>query len=130
MLFWMFVIITVVSFLVYEFLDIEFTDLIGILGIVISTFMLIGIIVSNCSAKGYLVANQEKYKSLIYKVETEEVRDEFGIINKEYIDEIQRWNEDVVKYKAMQRDFWIGIFYPNIFDEFETIDLEDIQYKK
>lgn len=77
-----------------------------------------------------MAINQETYKSLVYKAETEAIRDEFGIINKEYIDEIQNWNTDVVGYQTLTHNFWVGIFYPDWYDEFETIDLEKIKMKE
>jgi anaerobic ribonucleoside-triphosphate reductase len=51
-------------------------------------------------------------------------RDEFGFLGKEIIDEVQNWNEDIRYYKAAQDDFWVGIFHPNVYDEFETIDYD------
>ena len=85
----------------------------------------------NCiGSEGEKLAYEQRYESLIYKAKTESIRDEFGIVNKEYIDEVQAWNEDVIKYKEWQRDFWIGIFIPNIYDDFETIDLGNIQFKE
>lgn len=67
---------------------------------------------------------REQRKALEFKVESKSYRDEFGLLNKEVIDEIQAWNEDIAYKKALQRDFWLGIFYPNVYDEFETIDYE------
>lgn len=46
-------------------------------------------------------ANAEKYKALTYKLENEACRDQFGLLNKEIIDEVQRWNVKVTYYKAM-----------------------------
>lgn len=66
--------------------------------------------------------NKERYNAITYKVESGACRDEFGLLNKEVIDEIQDWNEDVTYYKIFQKDFWVGIFVPNIYDQFETID--------
>jgi len=43
-------------------------------------------------------------------------------LNKEVIDEIQDWNENITYYKNIQKDFWVGIFVPNVYDQFETID--------
>lgn len=74
-----------------------------------------------------LAKYQERYKALIYKVESDSYRDDFGLLNKEVIDEIQEWNEDLTFKKSNQRDFWIGIFIPNIYDEFEMIDYEQFQ---
>ena len=42
---------------------------------------------------------------------------------KELMNQIQEWNEDLAWYKANQKDFWIGIFIPNVFDQFEFINL-------
>lgn len=74
--------------------------------------------------------NQEIYNSLVYKAETEAIRDDFGIVNKEYIDEIQQWNSDLVKHQTITHNFWIGIFYPNWYDEFKTIDLYKIEMRE
>lgn len=72
----------------------------------------------------YVEKNKEIYEGIAYKVTSGACRDEFGLLSKEIIDEVQEWNKDVRFYKATQRDFWIGIFYPNVFDQFETIDYE------
>ena len=40
----------------------------------------------------------------------------------EIIDEIQEWNADVRFYQRIQDDFWLGIYFPNVYDEFTTID--------
>ena len=72
----------------------------------------------------FVARNQERYKTLVYKVETDAARDEFGLLNKEIIDEVQDWNEDLVYYQNIQDDFWLGIYYPNVFDQFEIIELK------
>lgn len=64
----------------------------------------------------------EIYNAIEYKVTSGACRDEFGLLSKEVIDEVQNWNKDVRYYQTMQNDFWVGIFYPNVFDQFETID--------
>ena len=66
--------------------------------------------------------NFEIYNAIEYKVTSGACRDELGLLSKEVIDEVQNWNKDVRYYQAVQDDFWIGIFYPNVFDQFETID--------
>ena len=92
--------------------------------------MLIGIIASNISADGLRASNEQRYNALVYKSQTEAIRDEFGIVNKEYIDEVQAWNEDLTKYQSYSHNFWIGIFYPKrAYDGFEIIDLQSIRMK-
>ena len=92
--------------------------------------MLIGIIVSQVSAGGTRASNEQTYNALVYKAQTEAIRDEFGIVNKEYIDEVQAWNENLAKYQSYSHNFWIGIFYPKrAYDGFEFIDLESIRMR-
>ena len=68
--------------------------------------------------------SKETFDAITYKVESGACRDEFGLLNKEVIDEIQSWNESVVYNQKMQNDFWVGVFYPDVYDQFETIDYE------
>lgn len=99
-------------------------------GIVI-VFMISTIIISQTQADGERAKNEQRYKALVYKSQTESIRDEFGIVNKEYIDEVQAWNEDLAKYQSYSHNFWIGIFYPKRqFDGLEFIDLENIKMRE
>lgn len=51
--------------------------------------MLVVISINNLSGAVYVASNEQKYESLLYKAQTESIRDEFGIVNKEYVDEVQ-----------------------------------------
>lgn len=87
--------------------------------------MVIMIVVFACTyidVNAQVERNKERYNAITYKVESGACRDEFGLLNKEVIDEIQDWNEDVTYYKNFQKNFWVGIFVPNVYDQFETID--------
>lgn len=138
MIFWIFVIIFAIGILMIILENVIKTysciDAVGFAAAVLSGLVLVvmlTVITVQCVvASGTKASLEEQYKSLVYKAKTEACRDELGLMNKEFIDEVQKWNMDVVKYKKYQRDFWIGIFYPNIFDEFETIDLESMQFKE
>lgn len=89
---------------------------------VVVLIMLIVVTINNVTASSMVATNQEKYKALTYKLESGACRDELGLLNKEIIDEVQEWNEDVAYYQVTQDNFWSGIFYPNVYDQFETID--------
>lgn len=157
MIFWIFVILTIVCIAVivatnkisdkydyHEKKNTKFVDFVYhndepiywisgatavISGIVIAC-MLIGIIVSNISADGLRASNEQRYNALVYKAQTEAIRDEFGIVNKSYIDEVQAWNEYLAKYQSYSHSFWIGIFYPKrAYDGFEFIDLQGIKMR-
>ena len=97
-------------------------------GIVTSCVGIAVIIMSVCLCVNYsavdanIAKNEELYKAITYKVESEACRDEFGLLSKEVIDEVQEWNKDVLYYQNIQDNFWVGIFYPDVFDQFETIE--------
>lgn len=129
MIFWIFVILTVAGIFIGTFVDkqgfgwLSFCGgIIGIISGIVAVIMLIAIIDTHCTAEAQVELWREQYKALTYKLESGACRDEFGLLNKEIIDEIQEWNQDVVYKKRIQKDFWAGILYPNVFDEFETID--------
>lgn len=135
MLFFAFILMIIVGLLMLQRDD--YNECIAMTGaslvVVFGICAIISIIVIsvNCiGSEGEKLAYEQRYESLIYKAKTESIRDEFGVINKDYIDEIQEWNENVVKLKNWEKDFWIGIFVPNIYGEFETIDLSEISYKE
>ena len=89
---------------------------------IIMVIMIIAIACNYIGVNARVEKNKEQYNAITYKVESGACRDEFGLLNKEVIDEIQAWNENITYYKNLQKDFWIGIFIPNVYDQFETID--------
>ena len=135
MLFWLFVIAIVVgiSFIVIEETVyrhkgkyLESLENIGAWIVFISITVLVIMIIIMCfqyiGIDARVEKNLEIYNAIEYKVTSGACRDEFGLLSKEVIDEVQDWNKDVKYYQTVQDDFWIGIFYPNVFDQFETID--------
>ena len=146
MIFWMFVILFVFSIMlmiigkfiygrcgnmnVCNFCEL-INELVGPLILTVSLFvvviMLIAIIITRLSVDGCRAKNEVRYEALIYKSHTESVRDQFGILNKAYIDEVQSWNEDLAGYRSCSENFWIGIFFPDrAVDGFEFINLENV----
>jgi hypothetical protein len=99
----------------------------GIIAFVALMIMLFILPVQYCGKDATVAENNERYKALIYKVESGACRDELGLLSKEVIDEIQEWNESAVRNQRLQNDFWIGVFVPDIYDKLETIDYERYQ---
>lgn len=60
---------------------------------------------------------ETQYESLTYQLENNLYDNDIG--KKELMDEIREWNEDL----AYQRNFWVGIYYPNVYDNLEFIPL-------
>lgn len=109
-------------------------ELVRFIGKIIS--ILIGVALLICVLAlviNYACANHNEmiltteYESLCYKANSINTRDEFGLLNKEYIDEIQNWNIRVKNGKYWQDHFWFGVFNPNIYDSVDVIDLWSIE---
>lgn len=132
MLFWLFVIVLVVSIIGAVILNKSYdTEHLGFACYIIVVLAAIAILVSlvimidshgNVNAK--IAQNQEIYKSLTYQLENNLYDNDNDLGKKELYNEIQEWNKDVVYYQNVQDNFWFGIYYPNVFDQFETIDYE------
>ncbi len=66
---------------------------------------------------------ETQYESLTYQLENNLYDNDNDIGKKELMDEIREWNEDLAYCKEIQRNFWVGIYYPNIYDSLEFIPL-------
>lgn len=93
-----------------------------IVAMCVLVIMSLVVIINHTGSDAVIAENAAVYDSLIYKMESTTCRDEFGFLNKEVIDEVAKWNQNLARNKSLQRDPWIGCFTPNIFDEFEFID--------
>ncbi len=129
MIFWLCVIILVVGIIMTIVASRKDWIGVGLLCLITSVLdgiaiiiMTICLCITYSTADANIVRNEEIYKAITYKVESEACRDEFGLLSKKVIDEVQEWNKDVLYYQNVQDDFWVGIFYPDVFDRFETID--------
>lgn len=95
-------------------------------GLAFLMFMIVGMGVADITADATKAVNTERYEALIYKIESGVCSDDFGLLNKEIIDDIQDWNEYLARNKALEQDKWIGAFYPNIYSDFDFIEYEKI----
>lgn len=132
MIFWIFLILIAISviFLIlndkiwYE----EWIDGIcwGVLIVsaIIALIMSIFVIDANVGIEGKIASNEQRYEALVYQVENGIYENDNDIGKYELYNQVREWNEDLAKGKVMQNDFWFGIFYPDIFDKFEFIELK------
>ena len=69
---------------------------------------------------------QTRCKMLTYQYEYNIYDDDdTGYGRRELIKDIQEWNEHIANRKALQRDIWIGMYIPNIYDELDQIELHE-----
>lgn len=106
-------------------------DVIGAISMAISVllwvivfFMSIAAVINNIGTKGLIAENEQRYESLLYQLEHDLYDNDNDLGKKELYNEIREWNEDLAHGKVMQHDLWIGIFYPDIYDGFEFIELD------
>ena len=128
MLFWIFVgAFTITLVLVYLLRD---TDILLGISAAIATLLGIVIMINLCiiacnyigidaKVSGY----QKRYEALTYQYENNFYDNDNDVGKKELVSEIQYWNSDLAYRKTIQRDFWVGIYYPNVYDQFEFIKL-------
>lgn len=135
MLFWLLVIILVIGVvgiivgnLLYDHTRYD-TEWLIFTGWVIAIIAAIAVLISGIimiaeytTADMYVAKNQEKYKSLTYQVENDVFDNDNDVGKKELYDQVREWNEDLAYYREIQDDFWLGIYYPNVFDQFEFIE--------
>lgn len=118
-----------VSIILLHFFDNVFGLDIFCIGIlVVSSIALIieflGAFSANIGVDGFVYRNQKKYESLVYQLENNLYDNDNDIGKKELYDEICDWNTDLAQGKALQNDFWCGIFYPDVYDQFDFIELK------
>lgn len=101
-----------------------FTMVFGII-LVISLYVLLA---NSICEVGETPRMEQTYDSLMYKAECGEMRDEFGIVNKQYVDEIQEWNESISSGQGFQNSKWTNWFTVIDYESFETINLNDFKY--
>jgi predicted PurR-regulated permease PerM len=104
----------------------EWVRFVGIAIIILCAFaifiMTAFITADHITAKSQAAAYQQQYDSLTYQLENNLYDNDNDIGKKALYQEIQEWNSNLAYHKTVQRDFWIGIFYPNIYDQFEFIE--------
>ena len=130
MIFWLFVLLIVVCLGLAAYLEKRFCDysgpfvVIALISFIVAIIMLIVIIVNNTNVDAYVAENQMRYEMLVYQYEHDIYNNDNDLGKRDLMEDIQEWNEDLAYRRKAQDDFWVGIFYPNVHDQFEFIELK------
>lgn len=130
MLFWLVVLSVVVCLGLAVYLEKRFCDysgpflVIAIFSFIVAIIMLMVIIVENTNVDAYIAENQMRYDMLVYQYENDIYDNDNDLGKRDLMEDIQEWNEDLAYYREAQDDFWVGIFHPNVYDQFEFIELK------
>lgn len=134
MLYWIFLFIlvlciigTIIGSLGYE----NWNDVLlgfSVAGLIISAvtviIMTICVIDANTAIDAKIATKEQSYEALVYQMENEVYENDNDIGKYELYNQVREWNENLAKGKAKQYNFWYGIFYPNIYDNFDYIKLK------
>lgn len=101
-----------------------FTGTVAGIAFIAFMVMIIAIFVQHTGVNGEIAKNQAIYESLVYQAENDLYENDNDLGKKELANQIQEYNGNIAKGQALQHDFWVGIFYPNIYDQFETIPMD------
>lgn len=107
----------------FDIMSIIFGTLSMIFGIILAIVVILAV-VANISTDGFIESSKQRYNSLVYQLENNLYDNDNDLGKKELYNQIQYWNEDLAKGKALQNNFWLGAFYPDVYDQFDFIDLE------
>ena len=130
MIFWLVLLSLVVSIGLAVYVEKRFGDYSGLflviafLSFLVSIIMLVVIIVDNTNVDAYVSENQMRYEMLVYQYENDIYDNDNDLGKRDLMEDIQKWNEDLAYHRKAQDDFWVGIFYPNVYDQFEFIELK------
>ena len=81
----------------------------------------ISLLCSYANAKAEKEELKEEYKAITYKINS----DSFGLSNKEVVDEVQEWNMALIHYQTMRKNTLVGVLYPDVYGELDTIEYEN-----
>ena len=130
MIFWLVVLSIVVCLGLAVYVEKRFHDysvpflMIASVGFIVAIIMLIVIIFKNTNVDAYVAENQMRYEMLVYQYENDIYDNDNDLGKRDLMEDIQEWNEDLAYYRKAQDDFWVGIFHPNVYDQFEFIELK------
>lgn len=131
MLFWIFIVLLIVGIVLWVVGNEYYSDGMLFTGIglticgAIAVICSVGIMVENgIEADAKMGSWKARYESLVYQYENELYENDNDVGKRELMVDIEWWNSDLAYRKEIQRDFWVGIYVPNVYDEFEFIPLK------
>lgn len=125
MLFWIILLIAIAGIILATIDEFNVGALMFcITGVIAAVISILVFVSSNVGIDGYIAESKARYDSLVYQYENNIYDNDNDLGKRELMTDIQDWNEDLARYRANQDDFWIGIYIPDIYDQFEFIELE------
>ena len=106
----------------YALVGIALTVLFGVIALILGSMA----IAASISPEAELAKELNKRESLVYQLEND-IYDNDILGKRDLYKDIETFNSDLAYNKTAQKDFWIGIFYPNIYDKIDYITYKEIK---
>ena len=126
MIFWI-LIVLMVGCIVWYILSDGWSDAPIFALIIVAVLLAISLSFFACchiGVKGDVARYTARYESLVYQYENNLYDNDNDVGKRELMADIELWNSDLAYKKTMQRNFWVGVYIPNIYDQFKYIELK------
>ena len=82
--------------------------------------------ISHIGAPGTKAALEAEYEVLSWEVENDVYTDggDDVVGKKELYNDVRTWNAELANNKIAEKNFWYGIFVPNIYSDLKPIELK------
>lgn len=95
-----------------------------VLSSIVAVIMLMVVVFNNVSAAGTAASLRSDYEVLSYQYNNNMYDNDNDIGLQSLMENIQEYNSTISDGRALQNDYWMGIFYPDIYDDLELIELK------
>lgn len=97
----------------------------GTIGFVIFAIMITVCVINNVTAVSDNNEMLETKRALEFKLNNADIRDEFGLLNKSFVDDVETYNKKLVHHRSLSENPWTSAFYPKkVIEGCERIDYE------
>ena len=81
---------------------------------------------SYATAGGERAMLEAEYETLCWEVENQVYNDggDDVVGKKELYNQVREWNKDLARNQYYEKNFWVGIFYPDIYGDLKLIELK------
>ena len=105
----------------------DFAGLVIFIGSILTLGAVIAVAVGFIGIDAKVAEYKAGYQVLDYQIKNNFYDNDNEIGKLQLMQRVEYWNRDLSYRQNIQDDFWIGIFIPNVYDQFEYIDYSNMK---